>query len=400
MQARASGRRSPPGMIRLAAAMLLTALLAGCSSAGAGKHGGAAGAPSIPTPLATSIQTSAGVWATLPMGRLDEPLNTFWQLLFRPAGSESWSNQVQATAVATNGGIVLASAPERTVLAGVRPSNLLTFSPLIATSDGGRSWSTGLLDDGLAARPDALAAGPAGRTLALVGAQGSAQVLSSVAGLSAWRTSTTTRALGSSLPGRACGLGSITAVGYLAADALIGASCSRAGVVGVFIERSGSWRLLAPAPPTALRNDRIEVLSLQGDGEGARALLGVAGSGGVGLVAAWYTDGHWSSSTPLPLRASERVSSFGPASANGMFVLLARSAGAPQLAVASAPDAGWSELAPPPAGTATVAFGQSASVDALAARETVLTVWRLGANAHAWVRRQTIDVQIEFGSSE
>ena len=49
--------------------------------------GAAAGAPTLPTPLATSLQTADGTWATIPMGRLDEPFNTFWQLLFKRDGT-------------------------------------------------------------------------------------------------------------------------------------------------------------------------------------------------------------------------------------------------------------------------------------------------------------------------
>ncbi len=90
------------------------------------------------------------------MGRLDEPLNTFWQLFYRPNGAVAWSNQVEATATATNGGLVLASAGP-SLMVGVRPSVNLKFTPLISTSNGGRSWSDGLVTKGLAARPDALA---------------------------------------------------------------------------------------------------------------------------------------------------------------------------------------------------------------------------------------------------
>ena len=100
------------------------------------------------------------------MGRLDEPLNTFWQLFYRPNGSVPWSNRVEATATATNGGLVLASAGP-SLLVGVRPSVDLTFTPLISTTNGGRSWSDGLVAKELAARPDALAT-TAGHALALV----------------------------------------------------------------------------------------------------------------------------------------------------------------------------------------------------------------------------------------
>ena len=204
-------RRRVARAVTLAVSAFTTVLLAACGSSARAPYRSAA--PSIPTPLVTSIQTSAGTWATVAMGHLDEPLNTFWQLFFRPTGSASWSNQVKATAVATNGGLVLASPGGPGLLVGVRPTNLLTFSPLIYTADAGRSWSTGLLTDGLAARPDALAADSASHMLALVNARAETQVLSSTGGPSRWQTSVTTRALASTVAGRSCGLSTMTAVG-------------------------------------------------------------------------------------------------------------------------------------------------------------------------------------------
>ncbi len=386
------------GAVALALPALTGILLAACGSSAHAPS--AAAAPSIPTPLATSVQTSAGTWATVAMGHLEQPLNTFWQLLFRPAGSASWSNQVQATAVATNGGLVLASPRGQGLLVGVRPTNLLTFSPLILTSGAGSPWSTGLLPEGLAARPGALAAASASDMIALVNGRDGAQVLTSTGGPSAWRTAITARALASTAAGRSCGLASLTAVADMTGTALAGGSCSRPGVVGVFAERAGGWRLLAPAPPQSLAHDRIEVLALQDDGNGLGALLGSSAGNGVSLVAAWYGDGRWSGSQPLRVSAAEQVSSFGPASGNGMFVLFAAPSGPAQLAVASSPGAAWRQLAPPPGKTATVAFGPGASVDALVVQDTVLSVWALTARASTWAHRQTVKVPIEFGSSE
>ena len=101
--------------------------LASCgTSALPGAPTGAVAAPSK-APLPASVQTRAGTWATVPMGDLGQPLNTFRQLFFRPAGSASWSDRVQATATATNGGLVLADDNQDLVV-GVRPSNMLTFS--------------------------------------------------------------------------------------------------------------------------------------------------------------------------------------------------------------------------------------------------------------------------------
>ncbi len=390
-------RRRAARAVTLALSALTTILLAACGSSEPPAPRSAA--PPIPTPLATSIQTSAGTWATVAMGHLDEPLNTFWQLLFRPAGSASWSNQVRATAVATNGGLVLASPGGPGLLVGVRPTNLLTFSPLIYTSDAGRSWSTGLVAEGLAARPDALAADSASRTLALVNAHAETQVLTSTGGPSRWRTSVTTRALASTAGGLSCGLSTITAVGYMTETPLAGASCSRPGVLGIFAVRAGAWRLLEAPPPSSLARDRIDVLALQSYGNGLSALLGSSEGSAISLVAAWYRDRHWSASQPLRVNASERVSSFGPTSASGVFVLLTSSSGPARLAVASSAGAGWRQLPPPPADTATVAFGPAASVDALAVKDTVLSVWTLAVHSSAWVHAQSIEVPIEFGSS-
>ena len=197
---------------RLLAMWTVLLVLAGagfgaCSTTGvpAGDAGAAPGAPALPTPMATSVQTSDGTWATIPMGRLDDPLNTFWQLLFRPAGGASWSNQVEATATATNGGLVLASPGDRSLVVGIRPSVGLTFTPLLSTSDAARSWSEGLITAGLAARPAALATDTGGQALALVGAGDDAEVVTNVGGISSWRTlaaaAGTSRTKSQSMPG-------------------------------------------------------------------------------------------------------------------------------------------------------------------------------------------------------
>ncbi len=119
----------------LGALGLAAVALVACSTSDGPSVRSSASALSIPTPLATSVQTSAGTWATVPMGNLQQPLNTFWQLFFRAPGAASWSNKVEAAATATNGGLVLASAEGRSVIVGIRPSARLTFSHLITTSD-------------------------------------------------------------------------------------------------------------------------------------------------------------------------------------------------------------------------------------------------------------------------
>ncbi len=378
------------------AAAVLSGLLAPPASGVQSSSG-----PVIPTPLATSIQSSAGTWATLPMGILNQPLNTFWQLFFRPTGATSWSNKVEATAVATNGGLVLASASGQPFIAGVRPSNLLTYSPLIYTSDGGHSWSNGLIPEGLAARPDALSTSTDGQTLALVDGSGG-QVLTGTGGLSSWHTRTAVRQLASGGGGRACGIRTLTAVADLAGDALVGASCSHRGVVGIFAERAGRWQLDRLPLPASLRRGRVAVLSMTGTALGLTALLGVTEKSATALFAAWTTSGGgWSVSPTLTLPLSGRLVSFGPTSGIGLFALTATPSGALRLAVIDGPGDTWNQMPPPPPDTATVAFGpgSSSAVDALATRDTTMTVWSLGSGSTNWVKTQVLPVTIEFGSS-
>ncbi|HEY1971423.1 MAG TPA: hypothetical protein VGH89_25945, partial [Pseudonocardia sp.] len=110
-------------------------------------------------PVPTVVANSTGTWVTLPMGHLDDPLNTFWQLLYRPAGSSHWTDQVEATAAATNSGLALAATGGRAVVA-VRPSDRLVFSPLIDTTNGGQTWQNGLLPEGVTPITQSVATGP------------------------------------------------------------------------------------------------------------------------------------------------------------------------------------------------------------------------------------------------
>jgi hypothetical protein len=334
------------------------------------------------------------------MGRLGQSLNTFWQLFYRAAGATTWRNEVQATAVATNGGLVLASDGAG-LLAGVRPSNLLTYSPLIATDDAGRSWSTGLLPSGLLSRPDALAYASPSASLALTGAAGGEQVLQSTAGISSWSTATSESALAASSAGKACGVGQLTAVAQALGQQFLGTSCSRPGELGVFVRgATGAWEL-DPAPvPAIVGSRRAEVLGLEAAGPSLRALLYLSGPGGPGLVAAQLSDGHWSASALLAMGPGESITSFGASAGGGSFVLLTGAAAGERLAVTARRGGAWSELPAPPQGTATVVAGAGGVLQALAVDEEVMTVWSLAPGAGAWKRGQVVHVAIEYGSSE
>ena len=362
--------------------------------------------PPIAAPLATSTEAAGGTWATLPMGHAGDPLNTFWQLFYRPAGSSSWSDQVDATATATNGGLILAPAG-KSLLVGVRPSNLLHFSPLIATSDGGHTWTNGLTS-GLLARPAALAADGAGHALALVTDGTTPTVEDTVGNLASWHNLLALPQLAATTSGRSCAPDALGAVGYAAASPAVGVRCDQPGVVGLFVQRSGGWQLAAPALPGPLAGARIDVLSLQPRDGGLAAVLAASGPSGTSLLAAWSGAGglNWAVSPALQLSADQHLSSLGPAGGDGLFVLISTSSGSEQLDLVDGPGTGWHSLPPAPVGTATVAFGPAGATiagpgpaQALVADDTVLTVWTLAPGSSGWTKGQVIHVPIQFGSS-
>jgi hypothetical protein len=348
------------------------------------------------------------------MGNVAQPVNTFWQLFFRRDGARTWSDQVQATATATNGGLVLAPAG-KSLLVGVRPSQLLTFTPLISTGDAGRSWSTGLISEGLASRPTALAMSPGAGALALVNERDGQAVLRSTGSLSSWRSLVTSHELAHI--DRSCDLGRLTAVGYAppstsqsqsavggaAPMPVVGTSCQRPGVVGIFEELISGWETVGPRLTPG--SGQAQVLGLFPTADRVGALIGLSGArpgrgGRTSVLAAWAVIGEpWARSAPLPLAKGDRLLSYGGAHAGGLFVLFEQPGGRDQLAVASPRSHAWQRLPSPPAGTTTVALGPGSSIDALAAGSTVLTVWQLATNVGTWAKSQVVHVAIQYGSS-
>lgn len=386
---------------------LRTGLVAGAALAGlligliGGDIGGATAATAsggaISIPLATSVRAPAGTWATVPMGHLNQPLNTFWQLFFEPAGGTGWSDRVEATAAATNGGIVLATNA-KTLVVGVRPSNKLTYSPVIATSNSGRSWTTGLVQRGLASVPSALALAPDGYTMALARGTGGEgpQVIGSAPGQSAlasWRQLLATRDLARQAGGASCEPAALTAVGYAGDHPVVGAECARTGTIGLFTEQTGRWTLAGPKISSAAGT--AEVLSLVPVSGGLVALVDVGHSR---LVAAWTVNGtSWRASPYLRLGAGERLASVGPASGQEVFALVRGVDGGEKLDVAGGPGSLWKELPAPPAATETIAFGSSGTAQALAVHQSVLDVWDLTGGS--WRAGQVLHVPIQYGSS-
>ena len=383
-----------PGRRLAAAAVLLPAVMlaAGCAGAPATSPPATQAPPPAPS-LDTSLDTTAGTWAAVVMGGSAAQDNNFWQLFIRPAGSTRWK-LVTPPGTADNGGLVLAGGGPA-LITGFRPSQNLTYTPLIQTSDGGQAWaSLNPLDAALASAPDALAAKPgSGQLLALL-ADGTVQ--EAAPGNATWTGLASQQALAATPAGRSCGLQSLTAAAFTPAGLpVLAGSCTRPGTAGIFTAGNGTWQAAGPALPAALAGQAVTVSRLTRTAQGMTALLQVGTGPGASLLAAWSADGgHWTVSPPLPLHGGALTSaSFGPDATAAIITSAHRGQ------IITSTGSSWQPLPALPPGTATLAPGPGGTADALAVHGGTLTIWQLASGGSTWAKIQVINVAIPYGSS-
>jgi hypothetical protein len=398
-----SGRRRPA--LALAPAAVLAGVLTVLLATGCGSTPAAMSSPSRVNPatmggpaLATSVSSGTGTsWAIVQMGGPAASLENFWELFVRPAGGTNWALATPA-GVASNGGLVMTATGATSLVTGFRPSQDLTFSPLAATANAGAQWSqNALLSPGLGDVPGALADGSGGRLIALTynGDVETSQRLGA-----AWSRLTTRRSLAASQAGRTCGLLTLTATAWAPSGSpLVGASCGKSGVAGIFAYSAGAWRLAGPALHASLARDAVDVLDLATTGSRTTAILAVAAPGGTSVLAAWSADGgaHWRLSPALPGPAASKPSVSIWADGSAGLVL---SAGSLRTgATIGWQAAGWRTLPPLPARTATLAIGPGNQLQALAPSQNTMTAWQLAAGSDHWAPAQTLTVTVPYGSS-
>jgi hypothetical protein len=296
--------------------------------------------------------------------------------------------------------------------------------------------------------PGALAAGPGDRLIALTGGGVERGSRSGTR----WTRLASARSLAATAAGRACGLSGITAAAF-AADGtpLLGGTCGRPGVAGIFAWRGGTWRAVGPALPAALAGRDVSVLRLGSVSQrGARVALGsgtatapgaaggaAASAGGAaasaggsaasaggsaasaggsadsgmvavlavgrgaatGVVVAWSGSGGsgWRLS-PVLRAGSERVrsASLWPDGSAGL--VLSGRHGARGATIAG-PGGSWAALPALPAGAATLAPGVGGGVEALTVERSTMRAWRLGGGVAGWSEFQQVRVSVPYGSS-
>ncbi len=353
--------------------------------------------------LATSVSSVAGTsWAIVQMGGSAASFDNFWELFVRPAGGASWQLATPA-GVASNGGLVMAATGATSLVTGFRPSQDLTFSPLAATTNAGAQWSqNALLSPGFSDVPGALAGSSDGRLIALTDT-GDVETSRSLG--AAWSTLTTQRSLAASSAGRACGLQALTATAWSPAGSpLVGASCGKAGVAGVFAYSAGAWRLAGPALPASFARTAVDVLGLAATGGRTTAILAAPTPGGTSVLAAWSADGgaHWRLSPALTAPGQAVTAASKPSVsiwADGSAGLVLSGASAGSGAIIGWQAAGWRTLPALPARTATLAIGPGGLLQALAPGQDTMTAWQLAAGSRQWVPAQTVRVTIPYGTS-
>jgi len=379
--------------LRVGAASALALLAAACATASAPQPSSSAQQPNV-TALATTLTTAGATWALVPMGHLDDPLNTFWQAFALPNSRGKWT-LVTPAGVADSGGLVAADAGSGGVVIGFRPSQALSFSPLAISTDGGTSYTPDLLTGALAELPDSLAVSPTGDAAAVVDA--GSTVLRRLAGTGPWQQFATRTSIAASALGRACGVRSVTAVAETTAGTYLGLACSRSGTVGLVQDTAAG---LQPAPialPAALASAQVDVIRLTSAGGGVTALLRLDVGGATSYALAWTNPRHptWTL-TPA-------ISGRGPLAsttiwAGGAALLTGDSATDRQLDLIGVNGLSWTSLPPPPAGTVAVAV-TGPRVDALAAGETKFTAYTLNHITRLWSLTQVINVVLPYGSA-
>jgi len=362
-------------------------------------QGATNGAATLRAPLAAGLTTTGGSWAVVPMGQLSQPLNTFWQVFFRAGGTSKWK-LVTPPGVADNGGLTLSAPSDASVSVGFLPSQKLEYSPLALSQNDGAAWSAALVPTSLVALPDALATdGARGRALALVRSRRT-PVLSSSGGLLKWSSASGGGDLALGANG-SCAIAALTAVSFGPnAQAMVGARCRRPGVVGVFSQVAGRWRLSGPVLSGPLSRATTSVMRLDPSAGGLAALVGTTTSARRSLVAIWgAADGSWSESEPLAVQADQRITSSAVGIDGEQAVLLSSAQGGSVLEVATGAGQSWTKVASPPSGTVTVAVSVDGSIDAFAVNGESLAISTLTPGQPTWTPAQKLTVPLSYGSS-
>jgi hypothetical protein len=256
---------------------------------------------------------------------------------------------------------------------------------------------------GIARVPDVFTAPlSVGAQLSALESNGSA-VMVGIGNRSDWATVLTKSRLARSGAAGACGLGELTALASSGTDDLLGSSCTKPGVVGIFltggtVAGGGSLQLVGPKLPSS--EGEVSVLRLSVQGGRIVALVDARKGSVYALYALWGGEqgSGWSVSQAFPLSAGAAVVSTGFGPGGALVVETKSAAGYLDAAVTGADgDTSWRDLPTLPTYTQSVSLGAGGAVDALSSSLSQFTDWQLADGK--WRRTQVLVVPIQYGSS-
>jgi hypothetical protein len=356
----------------------------------------AAAAESLPSSsFATSVTMNGSIYAAIPMGDLGQSLNTFWQLFELSGGSTGWK-LLTPPGIADNGGLVIEGGSPSALTVAIRPSNLLTFTP-IALKANHTSWSDGgLIPAALVGAPTAYV----GTNVASFAAvkNGGGAVLRSTNG-TAWNKIGSSASL-SSVAGGSCRLAGVQALATNRGLPLYaGGTCVAGDRAGIF-EFSGSWRDIGPKLGSlADRSSRV-VLELSATESGLEALIATSSGATTRLILAFSsTNGaSWVTSDSLRIPSSADIVSSGGLGSSGAYVVWQKSG---TMAAVAGANGRWTSLPRLPDHALTLAFpqGPSGRIDALGGHHSEFLAWQLDSSRSRWRQTEAFAVPIVYGSS-
>ena len=396
--------------VPIAATVALLVVAAVTSACGSGTSGTAtpALAPAAPSlPVASGVTSPSTSAVLLPMGHLDDPTNTFWELFLRPSGSPAWTLHTPP-GVADNGGLVAAVPTTGALAVGFLPSQDLRFSPVSLTTDGGGTWSPGQLPVALEAAPDALSVGPDGR-LAAVAATAGQTLLTSTGDPTTWLSTVSRAAVAREVP--TCGVGRLSAVAFDPAGGLaLGLQCTRRGVIGLAVASPPTatgpvagrrWTVTSATVPTGVGDAISTVLRLESTDAGLQALAELRSGSSSWLGALWAPTaaGRWTRSAALPVPSGWSVQATATGGANGRGVAVLLSSGADRrIEEIEGPGSAWTAVPSVPVSAATLAW-LGGETDVFVGSNSHLSIWTSTVTAAGWSRTASITVPIQYGSS-
>ncbi len=231
---------------------------------------------------------------------------------------------------------------------------------------------------------------------------GGTRALAAPVSLSTWSPLVSAAGLRRVSPG--CGVTTLDAVAILPAGAPLVATDCHGGRVGVFTRTAGSWQPSGFALGGSLRGSATDVLRLAVTGSTTAALVSASRAGHRALVALWRTGGApWTASPPLALTSGTSVLSTA-VSSSGAFAVLTGASGR-RAAVEIAARGLWTPLPGPPSRTTALAMPagpetiDSVPVDAFTVDGGSLGVFALSPSGTRWVRVQSSQVPLAYGSS-